>query len=76
MAVFAVQPERQIKDIVTFIPDADTAQTLPCGATIGDTWGGRSFNNNIAAVLESRSDGGWHEVIVDQERWTVIVRNR
>ena len=62
--------------VITHISDASEAKALPCGVTIGDTCGGRSFNDNIAAVLEARSLGGWREIEQEQERWTVIVLAR
>lgn len=62
--------------VVTRISDASEARQLPRGATVGDTCGGRSFNDNIAAVLEKRSFGGWREVNDGNNRWTVIVLAR
>jgi hypothetical protein len=62
--------------VVTRLADATEARALPRGVTVGDTCGGRSFNDNVAAVLERRSLGGWHEIIDGSERWTVIVLAR
>ena len=39
---------------------------------VGDTCGGRSFNDNIAAVLEKRSYAGLREIVDGDEHWTVI----
>ena len=58
--------------VVTHIDNVLEARNLPCGATVGDTCGGRSFNDNVAAVLESRSHGGWHEVQTGDTSWTII----
>jgi hypothetical protein len=58
--------------IITSIADVTAAMEIPCGATVGDVYGGRSFNDNIAAVLESRSHRGWQEIEVGEQRWTVI----
>ena len=62
--------------VVTRINDASEAKALPCGVTVGDLYGGRTFNDNVAAVLESRSLGGWHEVHDGQRSWTVIMLAR
>jgi hypothetical protein len=62
--------------IITHVESADEAWALPCGATVGDTYGGRSFNDNVAAVLESRSSGGWLEIQEGDERWTLIILSR
>ncbi len=62
--------------VITHISNDSEARALPRGVTIGDTCGGRSFNDNIAAILEARSLGGWREIEQDQERWTVIVLAR
>jgi hypothetical protein len=62
--------------VVTNINDPSEALALPCGVVVGDTYGGRSFNDNVAAILESRSIAGWHEVQVGPKRWTCIVLAR
>ena len=59
--------------IVTHLEDATEAKSLPTGVFVGDTCGGRSFNDNIAAVLESRSYAGWREVQDGQRSWTIIL---
>jgi hypothetical protein len=62
--------------VVTRVSNAMEARALPCGVTVGDTCGGRTFNDNIAAVLESRSLGGWLEIEDGEKRWTIIVLAR
>ncbi len=40
-------------------------------------YGGLTFTDDVAAVLESRSYGGWQEIeLSESERWTVITLNR
>jgi hypothetical protein len=39
---------------------------------VDDTYRRRSFNDNIAEVLESRSYQRWQEIEVGAQRWTVI----
>jgi hypothetical protein len=58
--------------IVTCVADPAVARALPCGTMVGDNFGGRSFNDNIAAILESRSNDGWREIDFGERRWTVI----
>ena len=65
-----------IDSIIRHIADSLEARMLPCGAMIGDTCGGRSFNDNISHVLESRSLGGWRAIHEDQEEWTIIILAR
>jgi hypothetical protein len=62
-----------LSKVVRQVNDAGEAKTLPCGIAVGDTVGGRSFSDNVAAVLEARSYGGWREIEVGDTRWTVIV---
>ena len=62
-----------VTKVVTHISDENEARALPCGVTVGDRCGGRSFNDNVAAVLEKRSYSGWREVEYEDQRWTVIV---
>jgi len=59
--------------VVTRVSDAREARLLPSGIIVGDTCGGRSFTDNVAAVLEARSHNGWCEVVVGETRWTLIV---
>lgn len=61
-----------VTKVVRNVPDTKTAKSLPCGVMVGDTCGGRSFNDNIAAVLEKRSYAGWGEIVEGDEHWTVI----
>jgi hypothetical protein len=60
-------------NIVTRVEDATEAKSLPSGVFVGDTCGGRSFTDNVAAVLESRSFAGWREVQDGQQSWTIIL---
>lgn len=64
------------RSIVTHVDDASQAMALPKGAVVGDTYGGRSFNDNIAAVLENRSLAGWWEAVDGQHCWTLICLTR
>ena len=52
-----------VTKVVRNVPDTKTAKSLPCGSMVGDTCGGRTFNDNIAAVLEKRSYAGWREIV-------------
>ncbi len=58
--------------VITNIPDVTSAKTLPSGILVGDTCGGRTFSDNIAAVLESRSHEGWRDIDIEDTHWTVI----
>lgn len=63
--------------IVTKCETAKEARALPAGCVVGDLYGGLTFTDEVAAVLESRSYGGWQEVEpAPGERWTIIVLNR
>lgn len=66
----------ELPDVITHVNDELEAKSLPCGAIVGDPVGGRSFNDNVAAILESRSYSGWREVTKGDKRWTVIVLAR
>ena len=59
--------------MITQVTCPSEAMALPSGSAVGDTWGGRSFTDNVAAILESRSSGGWREIEDGQQRWTFIV---
>lgn len=59
--------------LITCVTDVREAKLLPPGVIVGDRFGGRSFTDNVAAVLEARSHGGWREVTLGEARWTVIV---
>lgn len=59
---------------ITRCASVEEAQALPCGAVIGDRHGGLTFTDDVAAVLEARSLGGWQEIEIEPgERWTIIV---
>jgi hypothetical protein len=63
--------------IITKVSNPSEARALPAGTVIGDQAGGLTFSDNIAAILEQRSLGGWQEMqIASGEIWTVIVLNR
>jgi len=62
--------------VVTHVSDTTEAWALPTGTTVGDTCGGRSFSDNVAEVLESRSLGGWYEISEGEKRWTLIALAR
>jgi len=57
---------------VTAVITEAEAMALPPGVVVGDTYGGRSFTDNVAEILESRSYGGWREVYSGKQRWTLI----
>lgn len=67
-----------MSSVITRIETAEQARALPAGSVVGDTCGGVTFSDAIAAVLESRSVRGWYEVepAPGEDRWTVIVLNR
>lgn len=63
--------------IVQKVTNAKEAGALPCGCVVGDQHGGLTFTDAVAAVLETRSIGGWQEMRMPSgEVWTVIVLNR
>jgi len=63
--------------VVTKISSVKEARALPDGVVAGDRHGGLTFSDAVAAVLESRSMGGWREVRSSAgEVWTIIVLNR
>jgi len=63
--------------IVAKIGNVREARALPAGSVVGDRHGGLTFTDAVAAALESRSTGGWHETPGPEgEIWTVIVLNR
>ncbi|HEY1338774.1 MAG TPA: hypothetical protein VGF59_14760 [Bryobacteraceae bacterium] len=61
---------------VTKLSSVKEARALPPGAVVGDLHGGLTFTDAIAAALESRSHGGWQEMQISGETWTIIVVNR
>ena len=66
----------EFSKMITRVTCESEALALPAGTAVGDCWGGRSFTDNVAAVLESRSCKGWCEVEEGQTRWTFIVLER
>ena len=63
--------------VVTRIASVREARALPFGSVIGDLQGGLSFTDAVAAALESRSLGGWHEVRTPSgDTWTIIILDR
>jgi hypothetical protein len=62
--------------MITRVSCESEALALPTGAAVGDTFGGRTFTDNVAAILESRSCSGWREIEEGQKRWTFIVLAR
>ena len=60
-------------EIVTRVSEPSEVTLLPKGAVVGDICGGRSFSDNVAAALEKRSTGGWHDISDGNEKWTLIV---
>lgn len=71
-----VEPGSEFSKMITRVTSESEALALPMGAAVGDCWGGRSFTDNVAAILESRSCEGWREVEDGQTRWTFIVIER
>ncbi len=66
-----------IAHIVRKCATAKEARALPLGTVVGDMYGGLTFTDEVAAVFESRSYGGWQEIEpVPGEHWTVITLNR
>ncbi len=44
---------------------------------VGDLHGGLTFSDSVAAALEARSAGGWHEIHTPaNETWTIIILDR
>jgi hypothetical protein len=63
--------------IVKKIANVKEAGALPPGSVVGDLHGGLTFTDAVAAVLEARSTGGWHELqTATGETWTLIILNR
>jgi hypothetical protein len=66
-----------LRSIITKIESVEEVNLLPPGSVVGDLHGGLTFTDAVAAALECRSLGGWHEVQTPNgEIWTVIVLNR
>src|SRR5262249_10529287 len=66
----------QMPVLITTIENIEAARALPKGSVVGDLYGGLTFSDDVAAVLEARSPGGWQEVEIDGESWTVISLDR
>lgn len=62
--------------IVTMLNQPDEVRSLPKGAVVGDLFGGRTFNDNVAVALERRSHCGWRDCVENGERWTLIELDR
>jgi hypothetical protein len=63
--------------IVRKIANVKEARALPTGSIVGDLHGGLTFTDAVAAALEARSAGGWHELQTSTgETWTLIIVNR
>ena len=66
-----------VSAVIAKITNVREARALPPGSVVGDRHGGLTFTDAVAAALESRSTGGWHETPGPEgEIWTVIVLNR
>ena len=63
----------QIPFVIKTVENIKAAQALPNGSVVGDQYGGVTFSDAVAGVLESRSPGGWQEAQIAGENWTVIV---
>ena len=58
-------------NIITTVEEVAVRQ-LPVGSIVGDQYGGRSFNDNVAAALEQRSTAGWRDIQRGESNWTLI----
>lgn len=66
-----------VSAIVRKCETAKEARALPAGSVVGDIYGGLTFTDEVAAIFESRSYGGWQEIEpAPGEHWTVITLNR
>ena len=66
-----------LQNIITKVTSPKEARALPSGAVVGDIHGGVTFTDQVAAVLEQRSLGGWQELHTSSgETWTLIILNR
>jgi hypothetical protein len=77
----AWQPEftlgEDMSRVVQHLATVEEARALPVGSIVGDPYGGLTFSDAIAAVLEARSSGGWLEVECSPGSvWTIIVLSR
>lgn len=63
--------------IITQLTNTVEAKSLPAGSVVGDLHGGLTFTDAVAAILESRSAGGWYEIQTPAGKvWTIIALNR
>ena len=64
--------------VVTRVQSPAEARSLPRGTVVGDTHGGVTFSDMVAAELEKRSFVGWRDVRDGASRhsWTIIILNR
>lgn len=73
-AAFGVQMD--VSSFVTRCATPEEARALGVGSIVGDLHGGLTFTDDVAAVLEGRSLGGWQEIEISTgERWTIILLN-
>jgi hypothetical protein len=66
----------QTPPIITSVPTIQAARSLPTGSIVGDMYGGLTFSDAVAAVLESRSVDLWREAPIEGQSWTIIVLHR
>ncbi|PYT23376.1 MAG: hypothetical protein DMG57_32230 [Acidobacteria bacterium] len=62
--------------IIKCVSSPAEARALPPGSVVGDLYGGVTFSDAVAHVLESRSLRGWREVAIADVSWTIIQLNR
>jgi hypothetical protein len=72
-SAFAVQLDPT--SFITKCATAEEARSLLAGSVVADRHGGLTFSDEVAAVLEARSYGGWREIEFTGERWTIIFIN-
>lgn len=69
---FALQLDAS--SFITKCATVEEARALPAGSVVGDLHGGLTFTDEVSAVLESRSLGGWQDIQAESDRrWTIIV---
>ena len=77
MSTACLTPTLNTSAIITKLADVKEARALPRGSLVGDLHGGLTFTDAVAAALELRSSGGWHEVQTpDSQMWTIIALDR
>ncbi len=72
----SAMPVLQAQPIITSVPTIEAARSLPICSVVGDMYGGLTFSDAVAAVLESRCAEGWREATVEGKSWTIIVLHR